>query len=225
MAQTTATFETGVNGAAISTGDTGSATAWDVRTNPGGNSITYDNSHAYGTLSAKVDSTTTAGSSNLLAWTTALGTLTDWYGRVYLYATANPSDSYRVSVDGNNNFVLYVTSSGTIQQYDQGGLIHATSASISLNQWVRLEWHWINSTSVGQVELRLFNSPDSSTATETKTSAANRNTSASTTDLSFGLSSGASATGPIWLDNIVAGATTWTGPADAGALAPWLKTL
>ena len=58
MAQATSTFETGVNGSDILTTDPGSATPWDVRLNAGGgNTITYDNAHAYGVLSGKFDRT------------------------------------------------------------------------------------------------------------------------------------------------------------------------
>lgn len=225
MAEATANFELGSDGSSILAADPGSATAWDsVQTN--GNSLTYSNTHAYGSLSAKFDNTVSPGASNQLTWSTGIGALTDWYGRVYLYATANPAGgSYRLIVDGNNNFPLFVNASGTVSMLDQGGFAVTTGTAISLNQWVRLEWHWINSATVGQVELKLFNSPDSTSPTDTQTSGANRNTSASTTQLSFGLSSGGGDAGPIWLDNIVAGATSYPGPVASAASAFYVTTL
>jgi len=215
VAQATSTFETGVNGSDILTTDPGSATPWDVRLNAGGgNTITYDNAHAYGVLSGKFDRTASDSAACRMEWTTGIGTLTDWYGRVYIYATANPAGSYRVVRDlTGGSFIVFVTSSGTIQSYDTvGGLLYTTATSIGLNQWVRVEWHWIHSATVGQGELKLFNSPDSSTPTETKTSTATFNTGVNTSNVSFGLSDGGPGAGPIWLDNVVAGAPGYPGP-------------
>ncbi len=226
MAQATANFELGVQGSAVLVADPGSATAWDIRDNPGGNAITYDNAHAYGLLAAKVDNTANAASQNQLIWTTGIGTLTDWYGRLYLYATTFPTTgSYRLVQDSNNNFPVFINATGEVQQYDQGGFVHQTTAVIGLNQWVRIEWHWLNSATVGQVEVKLFNSPDSATPTETKTSAANRNTSVSTTEIRFGLGGGTTEAGPVWLDNLVAGATSYPGPVVVPSTAPQVLSM
>jgi hypothetical protein len=82
---------------------------------------------------------------------------------------------------------------------------------------VRIEWHLIHSVTVGQIEIKLFNNPDSATPTETKTGTANHNNAASTTTMKFGSIGGAS-TGTYWLDNIVAGAASYPGPASVTAL-------
>src|SRR6185503_11947241 len=105
--------------------------------------------------------------------------------------------------------MLKITSAGNVRATRSGGVAVDTTASISLNQWVRIEWHLIHSTTVGQWELKLFNNPDSATPTETATSAANLDTGANVTDLRIGLYGGPNALGPIWLDNIVAGATSY----------------
>lgn len=225
MSEATANFELGVNGNDILVADAGSATAWDSRQNNdgGGNTLKYDNVHVYGSLAAKFDNSGAPSSACVMGWSTGIGTLTDHYGRVYLYATANPvGGSWRIGRDGNNNFPIFINANGTVTMNDQGGVAVTTTAAIGLNQWVRIEYHWINSLTVGQVELKLFNSPDSSTPTETQTSAANRNTSASTTSLEFGLGGGQTTAGAIWLDNIVAGATSYPGPFVSGTqnLAP-----
>lgn len=225
MAQATANFELGSNGSDILAVDPGSATAWDAVTNGSGtNILKYNNTHAYGSLAAKVDGTVAGGSQLTMDWTTGIGTLTDWYGRLYLYATTNPSTSLRICRDINNNFPVFVDSSGLVSMLDQGGFAVTTSTAISLNQWVRIEWHWLNSGTVGQVELKLFNSPDSVVPTETQTSAANRNTSVSTTELDFGINPGGSAE-LIWLDNIVAGATSYPGPVTVPSTAPQVLSM
>jgi len=216
MAQATADFELGTNGNDILTSDPGSATAWDIRLNAdAGNTIKYDNTHVYGVLAAKFDRSGNTSAACQMEWTTGIGTLTDWHGRNYLYATANPPGSFRVVKDITGGaLIVYIQADGTIQSYDTvGGLLYTTTNSIALNQWVRIEWHWIHSTTVGQGELKLFNNPDSSTPTETVISAANKNTGANTSDVSFGLADGGSSAGPIWLEHCVAGATSYPGSA------------
>jgi hypothetical protein len=215
MAQATADFELGVSGNDILVADAGSATAWDVRTNNGaGNTITYDNTHVYGTLAAKFDRSIVDNAACRMEWTTGIGTLTDWFGRIYLYATAFPAASFRVVLDiTGNNQLCFINDTGKIRGFDTlGAPVYTTTNSIALNQWVRIEWHWIHSATVGQGEVKLFNSPDSATPTETVTSAADKNTGANTSNVGFGLSEGSVFTGPIWLDNIVAGATSYPGP-------------
>lgn len=217
MTVCTATFDAGSNGATVSAGDAGAATAWDSVGSFGGNTLTYSNAHSYGRLAAKFDNTAAPASQNSLIWSTALGTVTEHYGRVYLYATYIPTGSYRVVQDGNGQFMVFINSSGLVWSIDQGGTAVATTVPIALNQWVRIEWHWVNSITVGQVEIRLFNSPNSTSPTEAVSTAANRNTLASATSLEIGLGSGGGETGPIWLDNVVAGATSWPGPAPVPA--------
>lgn len=220
MAEASCTFETGTNGNAILVADTGSATAWNGKAAFSGNTATYDNTHSYDTLAGKYDNTPSPASSCYLDWTTGIGTLTDWFGRLYLYCTANPSGGqYRIMYDLGANQIFRITTTGKVEVIDASSTTAViTTTSISLNQWVRIEWHCIHSATVGQWEVKLFNNPDSSTPTETVASAANRNTGVSTNDLAFGLVG--TAAGPVWLDNIVAGATSYPGPVPiAGATA------
>lgn len=214
MAEATADFETGTDTSAVLTTDTGSATAWDAKSAFSGNSIVYDSTHAYDTLSGKFDSTPSAAAACNLAWSTGIGTLTDWYGRIYLYLTAFPSVEFRLVKDllGSGQQIK-VNASGlvVVQDADQAQVFVTTNA-VNTNAWTRIEFHCVQSATVGQWEVKLFTSPDSATATETKSSAANRNTGASLTDVGIGLIGGGSA-GTVWLDNIVIGATDWPGPA------------
>jgi hypothetical protein len=208
----TADFELGTNGSAIIAADPGSATAWDSVLQAGGDTATYDNTHTYGRMAAKFDNTPAPNSTNTVTWTAAIGTLTNWYGRVYLWTASFPTSTYRIAHDSGGNFPVYVNSDGTLAAFDLGG---ATSGivPIALNRWVRIEWHWINSATVGQTEVKLFNTADSLAQDDFIQSAANRNTAASTTSLEFGLANGGNSAGPIWLDNIIAGATSYPGPA------------
>src|SRR5574338_1457281 len=77
----TADFEAGTNGNGVTTGDAGSSTAWDA-VNITSGTITYSNAQAAsGSQSCLFSSNTSA---HYLEWSTALGTVTDHYGRMYL---------------------------------------------------------------------------------------------------------------------------------------------
>ena len=92
MGQATADFELGVGVGGRSRPVIRAQRQRGTRSTTNGNSITYDSAHAYGSLAAKYDSTVSRGvATTSLIWNTGIGTLTDWYGRVYVYATANPT--------------------------------------------------------------------------------------------------------------------------------------
>ena len=218
MTLCTANFDAGSNGANILTSDPGSATAWDVTVNVGaGNILAYDNTHvAHGALAAKIDNTSTPSSSATMEWDGALGSPTDWFGRAYVYVTSNPAASLRIGQTVTlTNWLIWITSSGKLLALDTVGAVMFTStASVVLNAWFRLEWHMIHSTTVGQYELKLFNNADSTVPTEVDTSTATFNTGASCSGMLFGIDHSGSAAG-IWLDDLVAGATSYPGPAVA----------
>jgi len=92
--------------------------------------------------------------------------------------------------------------------------VFTTTATVTRGQWVRIEWHIIHSATVGFAELKLFNTADSSTATETQTSAANKNFAADCQQAFFGHVGALSDTGFIsYQDNIVMNAAAYAGVA------------
>lgn len=102
MAQATANFELGTQGVTIATSDAGSANAWDAVSIVASGAAIYDNAHVYQTLAAKLTTGATAGST-YLQWSAAtLGTLTDNYGRAYIYRTANPPGSSNLFLVAHN---------------------------------------------------------------------------------------------------------------------------
>jgi hypothetical protein len=215
MAEATATFEAGVNGNTITNaGGEAALSAWNTVTIAGaGNTLVYSNAQFKGTLSAKVDAATTPASGVTMQWSTAIGTLTDHYGRIYLYCPANPSGTIRLINDSAGSNKLRLTSTGMLSVFDAGGQDIITTTAIALNQWVRIEWHTVQSATVGQHEIKLFNDAESSTPTQTVTGTANRNNAASITSMTFGNNSGASHAVVFHLDNIVAGAVAYPGPS------------
>jgi hypothetical protein len=88
--------------------------------------------------------------------------------------------------------------------------------------WVRLEWHIVHSTTVGSLEVKLFNSADSTTADDT-ISFSNLNTGAAFANIRIGASTNTAnfpTTGTyMYIDDIVCGATSYPGPSGGGASA------
>lgn len=223
MAVATATFETGVDGANVLSSDPGSLTAWDDTF--GGTATQYSNTHALDTLSCRF---TSAGGSHWLEWTTGLGTLTNYFGRAYLWMDTLPSGF---------NYTFHRFFEGT----DEGGRIMVTDAvgggagalritsgagttlvtgavTCATAQWIRVEWGVVNSTTVGQIEAKLFNTAHSTTPTETLTSTADQNTRATTTKAWFGPADPTGAGYVSYIDNIVEGAAAYPGPSQTDVL-------
>jgi hypothetical protein len=213
MAQLTANFALGTNGNAILAADPGSANAWDAVLTTGSGTVTYDNTHTtgYSPEMAKI----TLGGQAQTKWSTALGTVTDHYGRLYWYQTASGNflDVLRMGSSGSfaAGLIADNNSSTKLALYDAGSTVQATSATtIPVNQLIRIEWHIIHSATVGQLEAKIFLTPDSSTPDETFATAATLNTLASANEILFGavVDRGQS----WWIGDVVANATAYPGP-------------
>lgn len=213
MAILTASFGQGTNGNTIASTDLGNQDAWDTVTIGGTGTFIYDNTHANsGSLAAKV--TSTAGKAEGL-WSTAFGTQTDHYGRVYCYFTANPAVAVQL-VRANNGAatlagLIQVNTTGVVRCVAANATFQAGTVGITLNQWIRIEYHIIHSTPAGgTVEAKLFNTATSTTPDETITYS-NQGTSAQATQISFG-NDATNTPGAFWMDDIVANATAYPGP-------------
>jgi hypothetical protein len=195
MADFTADFEAGSNGAAITTGGgEASATAWDLVSG----TPTYSNAQAaHGTLSAL------AGSGTQLSWN--LSSVSVEYGRVYLYVPSAMADYSSVIVSNNGGSQLQFFSTRQMS-INQGASYTNLSTLHPLNAWFRLEWYIVHSATVGQWTVKLFLTPDSSTADETTSSPANLDTGASGTRIDIRAGSA------FYIDDVVGNATTWPGP-------------
>jgi hypothetical protein len=99
----------------------------------------------------------------------------NWY-RKYLYTPALPSAActkVNMEVSGSKVGDVILNASGTLSVRDSGSnVILTTTNTVPLNAWYRIEGYFTSNASTGQAELKLFTSPDSATATETQTSAA-----------------------------------------------------
>lgn len=195
-----ATFETGVAAQIIRTTDPGSVTVFDHNS---GSPVTYDSTHAHrGTLSAKL-----AGADNGMTWN--LPSVTDHYGRLYVYMDANPSGDQRGPVV--SPVVMKILQSGKMfLQSADGAHLLTTTNTVNLGSWFRIEYHFIHDTVNGFAELKLFNSPESLTPTETITSPIAWNTGGAQISQSYGVQQNGG--NNIWLDDIIANATSYPGP-------------
>lgn len=208
-------FETGSNSATISTSDSGSEAPWDSVSIGTDAALVYDNANANDTLAAKV-STGATSATCYLSWSGALGTRTDHYGRIYLYMSGNPAATVALvrfqRGSTQETATISISSAGKILLVDSNGTTQATStASISTAQFVRIEWHVVHSTTVGQIEAKLFNTPGSGTADETVATAASINTRADCDEVRFGQSLARSNMTAFWMDDLLAGATSYPG--------------
>jgi len=221
-----ANFEAGTLGATIATTDPGGATPFDVVTVGVGQALVYGGEHpARGSLSAKVTQTG-SGAVSRAGWTTRFGRRLEHTGRVYLYLTALPTgDSIRfaqITSGGVLVVELQILTTGVVRAIRSGAFVD-TSSTVATGQLIRIEYRIVHDTVNGQVEIKLFNSPDSTTPTETATSPANKDTGAYADAVYFGNNGGAAAA-TWWLDEVYAGGTSYPGPAPATTVGQALET-
>lgn len=217
MAVLTAGFETGVATVDILPTDPGDASAWDQVFRLTGSAV-YDNTQSKtGSLSGKI---TAGASTTYCAWTTSLGTVTDHYGRFYIYFPAFPSGNYgrffSVYSGATRAETIYVDTDGKMILNDATGNHPAFTNAIPTGAWVRMEYHIIHSATVGQVEWKMFLG-DSTSAIETYTSPANRDTQASADGLYYGTPDSGNNAWTVYFDGIVGNAASYPGPAASPA--------
>ena len=220
MAATSNTFEGLSNGTGITSGNSGGASgdAFDLMTLGSGATATADTSKsAHGSVSMKL-ATGVSAADCVAEWTTKIGSQTVNYGRAYLWIGSNPGTNHRLFdlvASPNLCGAIYLTTTGKLQPVDTGGgQMTITTNSVALSQWIRIEWKYTASTTVGQAEIRLYNTADSTTATETQVSAASFNTQASFNEYRFGAAGDPMpANRTVWYDDIGLSTVDFLGPA------------
>lgn len=214
----TADFNLGTLGNTIATADPGSANAWNAVFVGANATLTYDNARIHGgPLACKMNSGTVATNNTAwMMWEEAFGTQTEHFGRFYI----NPDLTWdhaagdvimQFGANGING-KLVLAASQTFTLRDAGNVIRATTPSLALDAWTRVEFHVIHSVTVGFMEVLFFTGanvdgtiPDSTTST-----AANLDFSASTDRIQIGMTSN-DVNVVYWLDDIVAAATSYPG--------------
>ena len=175
-----------------------------------GGSLVYDTAHARGSFAAR-HSLPSRGDS-YYEWD---GNLTRWYGRVYLWLDANPTSALRVIRAASNNtlrFAIDILASGQVRIVDSANRTIATIANtIATGRWVRVEWS--ADQSQGRVELRLFNTADSTTPTAVATSASGAALGTSTGQVQIGRSGSQAFAITFWTDDPAVSTTGYPGPS------------
>lgn len=164
-------FSGGTDGVTITTGNSG-GTSGDAWSTVAG-APAYEADNATG-LRAPMSCLWTSNSDRL-RWGGLTFAARRFWIRQYLYFTANPAtDEQPLNVNhegsGITNCALFVTTAGKLALNNTAGSqVGITTNSISLNQWIRYEIQIDigTTTSNSAFELRLYNSPDSFTVTET----------------------------------------------------------
>lgn len=215
MPTLTNTAEGGAEDAAVTTGNSGGASgnAFDSVSIGGTGAITYDNEHARGNRAFKVVGDT--ANAAYLTYTTALGTVAEAWGRLYLYLVANPGATtgiVRLRVGAAQVARISIDTTGHLQirRADNNTLATMVS-SIPLGQWVRVEWHCLATAVGGDLECRLYSAADSATVTEqlSDTNAALAN---NIDEVNLGHHNASPAT-TLWIDDLQVNTTGWPGPA------------
>lgn len=200
------TAEGGTNGTAVTVANSAGAsgvpfTGVNIGT---GAAFAYSTTRAYsGTKSYQLSTGTTA---TYIYATHSFPALDQVWARGFFYFTANPPAMTLFRFIGGSGTLLRgavgIDATGHLRILNSvGSVISTMAATISLNQWVRVEARCIGSATTGQIEIRLFNTPDSDTPTEVLTSAATINTGGTLTDIWWGESGAVANVGPYWMDD------------------------
>ena len=187
--------------------------AFDAVSATSGASVTYDTTHTRGVgLSAK--HVLAPGKDAYYEWSRSFGTQARWYGRVYVWFDGLPGGDLRlIRARGNSTlrFAIDVMHGGQLRLKDGSNVTLAiTRASIVTGSWVRIEWGVNQAT--GQIEVRLFNSPNVTTPTESIVSATGRAIGPSTDTVQIGRSGSQTFSVTFWTDDPALGTTGFIGP-------------
>jgi hypothetical protein len=207
------TFENGANGALVTTTTSrGGGDSFSLISDTG-SALTYDTSRSVnGTRSMHINATTNAYT-RWDAFQIGETPPTTFYFRLYLWMDANPSTTRRIAAfyDNTNTLVfgLNISTGGKVQSYDAANTsMGLSTTSISLGQWVRIEGKVFTNATTGTVDMRLYNSPQSATATETWAYTA-RNTGPHFDEVRWGNT--AAVTQEMWMDDIAMSFDDWIG--------------
>lgn len=219
MAATNNGLEGIASGTGITTGNSGGASgsAFDVVTLGAGATATSDNTHsAHGVVAAKLAVGGSAADC-CVEWTTKIGSQTTIFMRAYYWFGSNPATNHRLFdlvASPNLCGAVYLTTTGKIQSVDTaGGQITITTASVALNQWIRVEAKFVGNATTGSAEIQLYNSADSAVATEVNRSASSFNTNGSFNEYRFGAAGDPlPANRTIWVDEMALSTVDFIGP-------------
>jgi hypothetical protein len=209
------TLNGGVLGASLSGANSGSASGnpFDGVAIEGGASLVYDNTHTRGQgLAAR--HTVGPRQNAFYRWDRSFASWSTWYGRVYVWFDQLPTGDLRLvrgkDASGALSFAIDLLKSGKLRAKDRAnGTIAQTWSPIATGAWVRIEWRVDAVT--GQIDLRIFNSPNSEAATDAATSGWGRMISVPT-EVQIGRSGTQPFSATFWTDDPAVSASGFLGP-------------
>lgn len=135
----------------------------------------YGNEHLYGvqTVSMKMITSAAGGDNCYVEWFSSIGSQSLLYFRIYVYLTANPSAAMGIAfVNGTGNLLAVsvgIGTTGKLRLFDaNGSQIAISTASVALNQWIRIELDAAAGASAVQTA-RLYNTADAAEGSPTET--------------------------------------------------------
>jgi hypothetical protein len=212
--------EGGTNGTTVTTGNSGgtSGNAWNAVTVSATCTAVYSSSRSmHGSLSYALTTGTTAGEAEV-GWTTSVGTVTTFGGRVYVNLSAAPAAS-----DANVQIRGTSASNGGNIQISTGRVLILQTPSFSnavtfttvmaTSTWYRIEWKMITgSAGSASFQVSLFTG-DSVTATETHTDSTNAwGGTGGVAECNFGWTNAHANQPTLYMDDIQCNATGLPGP-------------
>ena len=170
------------------------------------------------TLCAEI-ATGSSSVQSAVAWTTSLGTVAVVYWRAYFYFTAKPSANIRIADVSATNafstgaFVRVVGTTGILEMVNCNGSVVLTTstAAIPTGQWFRLEG--MVNTTTGQVTISLYDTADSTTATETDSSSTGLSLGSNLAWAGFGNMSSAANVAAYYMADVAVSTSGYLGPS------------
>jgi hypothetical protein len=214
--------EGGTNTTTVTTANSGgtSGLAFNTVTIGSGATITFSNTQkAHGTLSYRLGMGATFANTRLIYTTTALGTLTNVYGRLNVFMTALPTATMALAqhMTGSRMGSVSVTTAGKLQWISQIATLAGSpmTTTVPLNQWFRIEWQYtVTAVSNASGTIYLYTSVDSTSLTESlTTSGMVTNAQTNFTQIQLGMNEGGIPNGQLYLDDIALSGTGLPGPA------------
>lgn len=213
------TLEGGTNGTTISPANSGAASgnAFDVAQIGGTNGVcAFETTRAFaGTVSAAIATGATVVDP-YVGWT--VPNMPVIYGRFYAYVTANPAANWRIcgiygsSPNVNMRAFIRFTTTGKLVVLDStSAVVYTTTASFTLNTWIRVEFMVVGSASAGQIWIAMYTG-NSTTAIEQNTSAASFNTAGEIGSVIHGVCSPQASVAKAWFDNLAISSSGPIGP-------------
>jgi hypothetical protein len=180
----------------------------------GAGTVVYDTARAaHGSRSAEL--TQDAANDIYFRWSTSQGTLTEVWGRLYIYRTAHPSNNLwliRPQDAGTTACLAQWLAAGQLRLFDSNlGSSVTSSASFSLNTWMRLEWHLVCHPTAGLWEVKMFLGDDI-TPVETVTFSS-ADTITQVTEVQIGQTTTLAGGSAFWLDDLALSTNGYIGPA------------